>query len=109
MKKSKFAGLAEAKLRELEGEGQGEENQSERIEEKKARKPAKKSSSKLTHKKASNIAKNKASPQRSIVGVTIKVPEEKRLWWSIQAKLQRTTLTEAIIAALDKRFGEPNF
>jgi hypothetical protein len=39
--------------------------------------------------------------------LSINVPEEKRLWWSIQARLQGTTVTEAVIEAMDKRFGLP--
>jgi hypothetical protein len=42
-----------------------------------------------------------------IVGVTIRVDEQRRVWWNMQAKLQRTTATEAIIKALDARFGLP--
>jgi len=41
------------------------------------------------------------------VSLSINVPEEKRRWWNIQALLHGTTVTDAVIEALDKRFGLP--
>jgi hypothetical protein len=99
MTKNKFAGLAEAKLKSLDEEGS--DGSVETPPKEKAIKPA----SKKTVKQESK----KASLNDATVGVTIKIPESKRIWWNVQAKLQRTTVTEAIIEALDRRFGEPKF
>jgi hypothetical protein len=120
MNKSKFAGLAQARLQDLEGEtietGEAETGESEtpaRSAKQKARKQASKKTSKLADKKTSKPAKKQASKGASneadvnLVGIALKVPQEKRIWWNVQAKLQQTTLTDAIIEALDKRFGLP--
>ena len=113
MTKNKFAGLAEAKMRSLESQEQAEEPQGETVskkpEKKKAVKLANKLTSKLANKQPAKAARKKSGESGNFVGVTIKIPEEKRIWWNVQAKLQRTTLTDAIIEALDKRFGEPQF
>ncbi len=41
------------------------------------------------------------------VNLTIKVYKRQRLHWLIEAKKQGTSLTAAIIEALNGRFGEP--
>lgn len=113
MTKNKFAGLAEAKLKALEAEGQGSEAPETTVPEKpasnKAVKLENKQTSKLASKSAARAARRAVAEESNMVGVTIKIPEEKRIWWNVQAKMQRTTVTEAIIEALDKRFGEPKF
>jgi len=100
MNKNKFAGLAEAKMKSLEGEAVPER-------EEKPVKTARKAAKKQGSNKAIKQARKKTGSEGTLVGVTIKIPEEKRIWWNVQAKLQRTTVTDAIIEALDKRFGEP--
>lgn len=107
MNKNRFAGLADVKMKASEPEPEEEA----KIEppEKKAEKPAAKQASKQVNKQTGKLALKQAGSQESLVGVTIKIPEDKRIWWNVQAKLQRTTVTDAIIEALDKRFGEPNF
>lgn len=113
MTKNKFAGLAEAKMKALDTEGQGEEKQDapslEQPERKKTVKLANKPASKLANKKSIKLVPKKSGEPDNLVGVTIKIPEEKRIWWNVQAKLQRTSVTDAIIEALDKRFGEPQY
>jgi hypothetical protein len=104
---NKFAGLADVKLKALEPES--EKTTQKKPEEKKAEKPVSNQPNKQVNKKAGKLAIKKTSSEESLVGVTIKIPENKRIWWNVQAKLQRTTVTDAIIEALDKRFGEPNF
>jgi hypothetical protein len=98
---SKFAGLAQAKMNALEGE--------EKKEEKSSGNKTSKQVSKLAIKQANNKASKQSSniDEADLVGITIKVPEAKRIWWNVQAKLQKTTLRDAIITALEKRFGEP--
>lgn len=107
MNKNRFAGLADAKMKALEPEPEVETNSE--APEKKIEKSAPKQTSKQASKQTGKLALKKAGSQESLVGVTIKIPEDKRIWWNVQAKLQRTTVTDAIIEALDKRFGEPNF
>jgi hypothetical protein len=41
------------------------------------------------------------------VGITIRVDEETRHHWNVQARIERTTITDAIVEALTKRFGAP--
>ena len=115
MNKNKFAGLAEARLKALEVEEQGVEPEKPAAPEpqvnKKTVKQVNKSASKPVGKSTTNIRmtpQSEAGPV-NLVGVTIKIPEEKRIWWNVQAKMQRTTLTDAIIEALDARFGQPKF
>ena len=105
MNKNRFAGLAEMKALEPEPVETSKPEQSE----KRAEKLVSKQTSKQVNKQAGKLALKKTSSQENLVGVTIKIPEDKRIWWNVQAKLQRTTVTDAIIEALDKRFGEPNF
>lgn len=104
---NKFAGLADVKLKALEPEP--EETTQKKPEEKKIEKLVFKQASKQLNKQPGKLAIKKTSSEENLVGVTIKIPENKRIWWNVQAKLQRTTVTDAIIEALDKRFGEPNF
>jgi hypothetical protein len=108
MTKNKFAGLAEAKMKALEGEPEVESKQ-EKQGKKKTLKQANKVTGKLASKRTRKQVNKKASSEENLVGITILIPEEKRVWWNVQAKLQRTTLKSAIIEALDKRFGEPKF
>jgi hypothetical protein len=102
MNKNRFAGLADARMKALD-EKPTSEGEEQPI--KQARKEARKQGSKKTRK----LVKKKESEDVNMVGVTILVPEEKRIWWNVQAKLQKTSLKDAIIEALDKRFGEPKF
>lgn len=106
MNQNRFAGLATAKLKASEPEP--EEIALEQPK-KKAEKSVSKQTSKQVNKEAGKLALKKTNSPENLVGVTIKIPEDKRIWWNVQAKLQRTTVTDAIIEALDKRFGEPNF
>lgn len=41
------------------------------------------------------------------ISLTIKVTKSQRLHWLIAAKRQNTSLTAAIVDALNTRFGEP--
>jgi hypothetical protein len=108
MKKNPFAGLAEAKLKSLEGEGQtNEEAKTAPPAHKQTKKQANKLTIKKGNKRTGKLANKKTSQPENLVGVTILVEEDKRIWWNVQAKLQKTTLKDAIIEALDKRFGEP--
>ena len=50
---------------------------------------------------------NTAIPEDHFVNLTIKVQRQQRLHWLIEAKKQRTSLTAAIIEALNARFGLP--
>ena len=113
MTKNKFAGLAEAKMRALETDDsqkeQSKKTSQEEAEKKKTVKQVGKGTGKLASNKSIKLAQKKNDEPESLVGVTIKIPENKRIWWNVQAKLQRTTVTDAIIEALDKRFGEPQF
>jgi hypothetical protein len=86
-------------------EGQGSEPQ----EAAGAVKPDRRKAVKQANKLASKLVPKPGAEAENLVGVTIKIPEEKRIWWNVQAKPQRTALTNAIIEALDKRFGEPKF
>jgi|GEM_PF-1411873 len=45
--------------------------------------------------------------ENQAVNLTIKVYKRQRLHWLIEAKKQGTSLTAAIIEALNGRFGEP--
>jgi hypothetical protein len=45
--------------------------------------------------------------ETKMVGLGIKVSEKRRRHWVGQAKLQGTTVSDVIIEALMKRFGEP--
>lgn len=107
MNKNRFAGLADAKLKALEPEP--EESIETETTPQKAQKPSPKQTSKQANKQTGKLVIKDTGSQENLVGVTIKIPESKRIWWNVQAKLQRTTVTDAIIEALDKRFGEPNF
>ncbi len=100
MNKSRFAGLAKARLQAIEQEGQPSTEQEGNTAIKQARKKA----VKQARKKASKPASKKAS---KVVGITIRVDEELRHHWSIQARMERTTITDAIIECLTKRFGTP--
>lgn len=49
---------------------------------------------------------NKRNDERQ-VNLGIKIAESRRRFWVGQAKLQGVTISEVIIEALSKRFGEP--
>jgi len=40
------------------------------------------------------------------VNITIKVPRKSRQYWTSQCKLEGVTMTEVLVEALVKRFGE---
>ena len=40
------------------------------------------------------------------VNITIKVPRKSRQYWTSQCKLEGVTMTEVLVGALEKRFGE---
>lgn len=40
------------------------------------------------------------------VNITIKVPRKSRQYWTSQCKLEGVTMTEVLVEALEKRFGE---
>lgn len=103
MTKNKFAGLAEAKMKALDSELKAEPEVREALS---SPKPKKASAKKQASLKTSKLKNKQTSLEENLVGVTILIPEEKRVWWNVQAKLQRTTLKNAIIEALDARFGE---
>jgi hypothetical protein len=114
--KSKFAGLASARMKALQTEEAGEAPAAavELVEPKPQKKAVRTSGNPDTWKprKPAVGKSGKAEAQRSrkppgTAPLSINVPEEKRLWWSIQARLQGTTVTEAVIEAMDKRFGLP--
>jgi hypothetical protein len=113
MTKNKFAGLADAKQKALasiaEENPQQEEDVPQKPDGKQAIKQVNKLTGKLVSKGSAKRARRVLAEAENLVGVTIKIPEDKRIWWNVQAKLQRTTVTDAIIEALDKRFGEPKF
>lgn len=107
MTKNKFAGLAEAKMKALDSELKTEPKTQDALSPSKAKKVSvKKQANKVAGNKTSKIKNKQTSLEENLVGVTILIPEEKRVWWNVQAKLQRTTLKNAIIEALDARFGE---
>jgi hypothetical protein len=111
--KSKFAGLASARMKAIQTEEAGEAPAAD-VEPKPPKKAIKTSGNPDTGKprKPAVGKSGKTEAQRSrkppgTAPLSINVPEEKRLWWSIQARLQGTTVTEAVIEAMDKRFGLP--
>jgi hypothetical protein len=111
--KSKFAGLASARMKAIETEEAGEVPTSP-VEPKPQKKAVKTSGNPDIGKprKPAVGKPGKAEAQRSrkppgTAPLSINVPEEKRLWWNIQARLQGTTVTDAVIEAMDKRFGLP--
>lgn len=67
----------------------------------------------VNSKNESSIAKNTLSEDNAaleveFVNLTIKVQREQRLHWLIEAKKRKTSLTAAIIEALNARFGSPH-
>jgi hypothetical protein len=50
--------------------------------------------------------RNKAEPEKQ-VNLGIKINESRRRHWVGQAKLQGITISEVIVEALVKKFGEP--
>lgn len=107
MTKNKFAGLAEAKMKALDSELKESDRQEEHLSVPKPKKVVvQKQASRKASNKTSKLENKQTSSEEDLVGVTILIPEGKRVWWNVQAKLQRTTLKNAIIEALDARFGE---
>jgi hypothetical protein len=111
--KSKFAGLAAARMKEIQSEAAGEVS-TEAAEPKPRKRTVKVSGNPDSgrQRKPDIVKPGKAEAQRSrkppgTAPLSINVPEEKRRWWNIQARLQGTTVTEAVIEAMDKRFGLP--
>lgn len=47
-------------------------------------------------------------PDDPFVSLTIRVRKSQRAHWSAEAKRKSGTITDAIIQALNSRFGEPN-
>jgi hypothetical protein len=119
--KSKFAGLAEARLRDIEAAGEpGIEETAAPVSAPASRPKVQKKAVKQVAKPASaktrkpDIGKSGKSVEAKRTGkpagtssLSINVPTEKRHWWNIQALLQGTTVTDAVIEAMDKRFGLP--
>lgn len=102
--KSKFAGLAEARLKDIEAEGQAEIVEApapKQKAKKQAVKQVNKSTSRKTNKATTKEGKTK------LASVSARTQEENRTWWIYQARLQKTTLQDAIVEALEKRFGLP--
>jgi hypothetical protein len=111
--KSKFAGLAEARMKAIQTEEAGEVSAAP-VEPKPQKKPVRTSDNPDVgiQRKPAVGKPGKAEAQRSrkppgTAPLSINVPEEKRRWWNIQARLQGTTVTDAVIEAMDKRFGLP--
>jgi hypothetical protein len=57
--------------------------------------------------KSENQELQKIKPQDKLVNLGIKVAESRRRHWGGRAKLEGVTISEVIIEALSKRFGEP--
>jgi hypothetical protein len=51
-------------------------------------------------------SRNKTEPEKQ-VNLGIKIDESRRRHWVGQAKLQGITISEIIVEALTKKFGEP--
>jgi len=60
---------------------------------------------KSTSRKAGKLT-TKAG-ETKLASVSARTPEENRTWWIYQARLQGTILQDAIVEALEKRFGLP--
>ncbi len=54
------------------------------------------------------LSENSVALEAEFVNFTIKVQREQRLHWLIEAKKQKTSLTAAIVEALNARFGSPH-
>ena len=53
------------------------------------------------------LSEDNAASEVEFVNLTIKVQRQQRLHWLIEAKKQKTSLTAAIVEALNTRFGSP--
>ncbi len=111
--KSKFAGLAEARMKARQSEETGEGSAAP-VEPKPQKRTVKASGNpdadrprKPAVEKIGKADARRPGKPVGTVSLSINVPEEKRRWWNIQALLQGTTVTDAVIEALDKRFGLP--
>lgn len=111
--KSKFAGLAEARMKAIQTE-EADEISAVPVEPKPEKKTVRVSGNPdgrrqrqpAVGKPGNAEAQNSRKPPGT-AALSINVPKEKRHWWNIQARLQGTTVTEAVIEAMDKRFGLP--
>lgn len=54
-----------------------------------------------------NVGKEVNTEEEKPVNITIKVPRKSRQYWTSQCKLEGLTMTEVLVEALTKRFGEP--
>src|SRR5215813_10912646 len=102
MTKSKFAGLAEARMKELEGETTESETPAKPGKQKAVKKAVRRAGKPASQQTRKPASKKADTPE--LVSLTVKVPEENRIWWNFQARIQRTNLTDAVIEALTKRF-----
>ncbi len=58
-------------------------------------------------KEASKPASSATSKPDKEVNLCVRVPESQRRWWASQAKMNGTTMTDVIKAALTAEFGSP--
>lgn len=58
-------------------------------------------------KQASKPASSATSKPDKEVNLCVRVPESQRRWWAAQAKMNGTTMTDVIKAALTAEFGDP--
>lgn len=83
------------------------------VESNNSTKEEKKQSIKSENNKTINMKKDKyiklqeAADQSDYVGVNARVLRDYRDHWAVEAKRQRTTVSEVIVEALLKKFGEP--
>lgn len=81
-------------------------------ENQKRTKPAKSESKKAVLPESQKARKPESQPIKNTSdeegNLSIKVSLRRRRHWAAQAKMQGTTLTAEIIAALSERFGEPD-
>lgn len=57
--------------------------------------------------KSGNMEIQTQNPSHRLVNLGIKVAESRRRHWGAKAKLEGVTISEVIIDALSKKFGEP--
>ncbi len=106
--KSRFAGLASARLQDIEAEGV------EPIDEAPAPTSAPKTKTKKKPVKQVNKSTSRKAGKKTFdkdeefsALVSARTSEDNRSWWIYQARLQKTSLQKAIVEALEKRFGLP--
>lgn len=61
----------------------------------------------LNKAKANKPVSQKASKPDKEVNLCVRVPESQRRWWAAQAKMNGTSMTDVIKAALTAEFGNP--